>query len=86
MKMKDKIKADIAEQKAKKRYAMQIPIKELKDLEDAVSSEISDNHHEFPGGCEMKTGQASSNIIDLFTQFLEEKGVEITKEAKGGKE
>ena len=56
---------------------MKIPMKDITDLEDSIVSEIDYNHHEFPGGCEMKTDKASSNIIDLFTQFLTDKGIEL---------
>jgi len=58
---------------------MKISMKELKDLEDTVVDEIDYNHTVFPGGCEMKTDRASSNIIDLFVQFLEDRGAELTK-------
>ena len=77
--MKEIIAGQCKEAKARKGKPMKIPINELKDLEDAVSSEINYNHHEFPGGCEMKTDKASSNIIDLFSQFLEEHNIELTK-------
>ena len=59
---------------------MKIKLKDLTDLEDAIVDEINYNHNEFPGGCELKTDKASSNIIDLFTIFLTDRGVELTKQ------
>jgi len=79
MNFKDSIKRDIAKQKAKKGVVMNIPIKDLTDLEDTIVDEINYNHNTFPGGCEMKTDKASSNIVDLFVQFLEKRGFELTK-------
>ena len=58
---------------------MKITLKDLDDLSEVIADEINCNHHEFPGGCDMKTDKASSNIVDLFTQFLEKKGAEIVK-------
>ena len=52
--MRDSIKMDCEKAKSRKGGVMQIPIKELKDLEDTIVSEIEYNHHEFPGGCELR--------------------------------
>jgi len=79
MDFKNSIRRDIAKQNAKKGVVMKISMQALKDLEDTVVDEIDYNHTVFPGGCDMKADKASSNIIDLFVQFLEKKGIELTK-------
>ncbi len=58
---------------------MQFSLKDLTDLEYSISSEIESHHKEFTGGCTIDISGASSNIGDLLTQFLTDRGVELVK-------
>ena len=57
---------------------MNIPIKEIEWLSDTIADEISVNHNEFPGGCEIDVGKVASNITDIFCIWLKDHDIELT--------